>query len=251
MAIKLDTSKFVRNLANKHKLVPHLDRAIESGEFEWEYKFPGPKEQDDAWHPSGHCTPSVYDLWQMATSEPEERKLPASLLKTFQVGHFWHQYLQFVTVEKLGFATWDEIECSATRSWVSNPSFEDEPEPYHWVKGSADICPVHIPVHGDYLVDIKTMKSGDYKQNGMPRWCADKYECQANIYMDLFDIDRAIILCVLKDSPHDMKELEFVKNQPLIDAIYDKWHIVAECIATEVEPDIEFSIELPLKGIVL
>lgn len=250
MAIKLDTSKFVRNLANKHKLVPHLDRAIQGGEFEWSYEFPGPKKGDTAWHPSGHCTPSVYDLWSIATTEPAERKLPASLLKTFQVGHFWHQYLQFVTVEKLEFAEWGEIECTGAKGWGDYGPGGGY-EPFHWVKGSADICPVHIPVHGEYLIDFKTMKSADYKQNGMPRWCADKYECQANIYMDLFNIDQAIIVCILKDSPHDMKEFEFVKNQPLIDAIYDKWHIAAECIATEVEPDIEFNIELPLKGIVL
>ncbi len=87
MSIKLDTSKFVKNLALKNKLVPHLDRAIARGEFKWEYKFPGPRQPDQAWHPSGDCTPSVYDLWHKATGKPEERVLPASPLKTFQLAN--------------------------------------------------------------------------------------------------------------------------------------------------------------------
>jgi hypothetical protein len=244
MAIKLDTSKFVKNLAQRNKLVPHLDKAIAQGEFEWKYEFPGPKVQDNAWHPSGDCTPSVYELYHQAVSPPEERRFPASLFKTFQVGHFWHQYLQFITVERLGFAGWDEIERTGEKSW----GHREGTRPYCWVRGSADICPCSIPGHGDYLVDFKTMKSSDFKQNGMPNWCVAKYECQINIYMDLFDIDQALILCILKDSPHDMKEFAFSRNQPLIDAIYDKWHMVSDCLNAEVEPDPDFDIPLPLVG---
>ena len=38
-------------------------------------------------------------------------------------------------------------------------------------------------------------------------------------------MEKAIILKVQKDSPHDLAEVELVRNQPLIEAIYDKWKI--------------------------
>ncbi len=60
-----DKSKAVINLVNHGKLTPHLERAIGEGEFPWEYKFEE-KEDDDAWHPSGHCIPSTAELYKIA-----------------------------------------------------------------------------------------------------------------------------------------------------------------------------------------
>jgi hypothetical protein len=70
-----------------------------------------------------------------------------------------------------------------------------------------------------------------------------------NVYMDFFDYDRALIVAVNKDTPHDFKEFEFRRNQPLIDVIYDKWKFVAECLQDEDRPDADddLGFELPLE----
>lgn len=238
MAIKLDTSKFVKNLVKGHKLAPHLDRSIGEQEFEWKAEFEV-KKGDDAFHPSGDCLPSAYSLYHSAMGA--EHKAPSTALrKTFQVGHFWHAYIQWIVVERLQFCTWDEIEVKSERRWKDGP--------YGWARGAADIGPCRIPVHGDYLVDIKTMGAHDFKLQGLPGWCAAKYEAQVNIYMDWLDLEKALILCVSKDSPHDFKEFEFVRNQPLIDAIYNKWYLVKDCFDQEVEPPEDYEIALPIKG---
>lgn len=240
MAIKLKKTQFVTNLIKNHKLAGHIDKAIGDGEFSWTADF-SPKVGDDAWHPSGDCVPNANALYHGALKLQEERQRPsAGLLKAFTVGHFWHAYIQHIVVERLGFSDWSEIECKGETRWGDKP--------FQWATGSADIAPCRIPVHGDFLVDIKTMGSHDFRQNNLPAWCASKYECQINVYMDWFDLDRAIILCVSKDSPHDFKEFEYHRNQPLIDSIYDKWKLVGRCLENEVEPPQDYETILPLVG---
>lgn len=238
MAIKLDNSKFVRNLVKGHKLVPHLDNALGKGEFNWEAKFES-KQADDAFHPSGDCVPTAHQLYTKATAYADTT-VSASMLKTYTVGHFWHAYIQHIVVEKLHFANWQGIERQKVKRWAAGP--------YGSMRGAADIAPCSIPVHGDYLVDIKTMGGHDYRQNGLPKWCAPKYECQVNVYMDWFDLEKCIILCVSKDSPHDFKEFLFERNQPLIDAIYAKWQLVKDCYDASIEPDPSYDPNLPLLG---
>jgi hypothetical protein len=244
LAVKLDRTAF-KSLARNDILVPHLDKVIGEGDFPWVFDYT-PKEEDDAWHPSGHCTPSVHELWLIATGQATEKPIQAGLRKTFIVGHFWHQYLQHLIVEKLGFATADDIERKGCKVWCDNCS--GSPSPFWWATGSGDIAPCAIPTHGDYLVDIKTMNNNAFNGGRIPEYYKDKWECQTNIYMDFFDLDRAIILGVMKDSPHEFKEFEFERNQPLIDAIYTKWKLVGKCIAEEVEPPVDEDIELPLVG---
>lgn len=261
LGIKLEKTAFVRNLIKNQKLAGHIDKAIGSGEFDWRADF-NSKHGDDGWHPSGDCLPSANSLYHKALNADDplvaKSPHPVSLLKTFQVGHFWHAYIQYVVVNILGFATDEDIECRGYRGWgsevktryfgVNGDGTRARWKPYHYATGSADIAPCRIPVHGDYLVDIKTMGAHDYRQNGLPRWCASKYEAQINIYMDLFDLEHAIILCVSKDSPHDFKEFEFNRNQPLIDAIYSKWKLVGQCIEDGVEPPEAYDVALPITG---
>lgn len=236
MAVKIDKTRFTREFANKSKLVHFIDRAIErTPEFEWEAKF-SPKKPDKGFHPSSDCLPSALNLYQ-SIAYPEARVIGCDLKKTFTVGHFWHQYLQYVLVELLEFASWDDIERHATHIWGDGKDYE-------FVSGSTDaICNI---LDDRYLIDIKTQKSIDFRLNHLPEWCADKYRCQINIYMDLFDIDQAIILCVNKDSPHNFKEYMFARDQKLIDAIYKKWKIVGECLKEGVEPTSKQEVILPL-----
>lgn len=238
LALRLDKSLLVKNLVLNHKLVQHIDKEIDKGEFEWKAEFI-PKTEDDAFHPSSWCMPSAYTLYHMALGA--EAKSPSvSLRKSFVVGHFWHAYIQQIVVESLGFATWDQVERRGETRWGDGP--------YHWATGAGDIAPCTIPAHGEYLIDIKTMGTHDFRPNKLPNWCAAKYECQVNIYMDWFDLDRALILCVQKDSPHDMKEFSFSRNQPLIDAVYGKWKLVSECLDKNVEPPEDYHVEMPIEG---
>jgi hypothetical protein len=255
MALKLDKSKLVRNLAAKTKLIPHLDKFIkEHGDFAWHYDY-SPKEGDDGWHPSGDCTPSLNELYWKA-KEPTKEDFGASLIKTFQVGHFWHQYLQ-ECVLYLGFAGGGDIERRGIQGWGELVNRETPPhlnaprdffQPFHYATGSGDVAPCQVPGHGEYVVDFKTMGTHDFKRNGMPDWCKDKYEAQINIYMDFFELDKALIVCILKDTPHDMKEFSFTRNQPLIDAIYQKWDLVSHCLVEGIEPPQDEVIELPFRG---
>jgi hypothetical protein len=92
------------------------------------------------------------------------------------------------------------------------------------------------------------MGSHAFRNNDPPASATDKWECQMSIYMDFFDLDEAIILGINKDSPHDFKEFTYLRNQPLVEAIYDKWKLVAMCLNEEVEPPVDEDIELPLQG---
>lgn len=227
MAIKLDKTQLVKNLIKRHKLVTHLDRVIGDEEFVWEFTY-SPKVGDDAWHPSGDCTPSAYSLWRKGIGDVEEKPFGVSLRKTFMVGHFWHQYLQHIVLDKLQFCNPDAIERRGVNRWGEGA--------FHWATGSADIAPCDIPGHGEFCVDFKTMGSFDYKRTGLPDWCAAKYECQINIYMDFFDLERGLIVAINKDSPHDMKEFEFRRNDQLIAEIYDKWKLVSEWLDDDFVP---------------
>lgn len=238
MALQIDRKSFGR-LAVGDKLVPHLDKAIGLGDFKWKFDY-SPKEVDDAWHPSGDCTPSTRDLYLKATGRVEDNPIPAALRKTFLVGHFWHQYIQYILVEQLGYATASNIERKGERRWADGP--------YRWVTGSADVAPLVLPSGDEYLLDIKTMNAHNFRGQNAPAWAVDKWECQVNIYMDFFDLDKAIILGVMKDSPHDFREFEFTRNDELIQALYSKWKLVGRCIDAEVEPPADGDEDLPLQG---
>jgi len=235
--VKLGNS--FKKAAQQQKLVPHLDKAIGQGDFVWDYTY-HPKEGDQAWHPSGDCTPSMRDLYLKARGELVEKPITTSLYKAFAVGHFWHQYLQWTLIHQLEFCDEQAVERPGSKSWGDGPFQE--------VRGSADVAPVVIPVHGEFLLDVKTMNGWDFNKSGPPLWSVDKWECQTNIYMDFFDLDRAIILGVQKDSPHEFKEFEFRRNEPLIEALYLKWRLVSECLAQDLEPPESETIELPLMG---
>lgn len=255
MALKLQGKNFnkdnlVKNMVLNHKLVTHLDRAIAKFDEPWEFKYE-PKQDDDAWHPSGHCTPSLHELWLHAQHREVEDISP-SLRKTFMVGHFYHQYLQHVVLHKLGFAHEHSIERRGAKVWQwldsADPDVASLPKPWNWATGSADIAPCKIPHHGLFVVDFKTMNTLDYKRNHPPERFADKWECQLNVYMDWFDLERGLVVAVQKDSPHEMKEFEYRRNEPLIAAIYEKWNIVAQCLDEGIEPPADEEFPLPLVG---
>jgi hypothetical protein len=259
MSPSFTLADFRKDLSPKYKLVPLLDKAIADFDEEWEFKYE-PKRGDLFWHPSGHCTPKPSDLYDLAhdrlNGAPEDREFKRKMAKFGPVGHFWHQFLQHIMV-RYDMVSADAIERSANKGWDlggdkvyawEGPDMEKFRRPFHACVGSADVAP-WTHKGNDYIVDFKTMSSRSFQAVTLPPGFAAKYECQMNVYMDFFDYDRALIVAVNKDTPHDFKEFEFRRNQPLIDVIYDKWKFVAECLQDEDRPDADDDqgFELPLE----
>lgn len=237
--IKLDSSKFSKGLVKGYKLVPYLEKAIAESSLEWTCPPFTKKKGDDAFHPSSDCLPSIQDLyWDRVT--PYSQKLPGSLNKSFQIGTFVHCFLQHIIVEELGFADWDAIEAIREKGWGRKT--QGKFKPYHWVRGAGDVAPLKIPGYDPILLDIKTCNTFDFKQKGLPQGFKDKYYCQVQIYMDLFDLDEAIILKFQKDSPHEMEEVPIFRCQEAIDIIYEKWKIVSRAIESNTAPTQELSL---------
>lgn len=236
------------NLATGDILAPFLDKALCEFDEPWEFSYE-PKGSDDAWHPSGDCTPDVLHLFEKATRQHEKESRSGSLLKSFMVGHFWHQWIQHVVVEKLEMADPDDIERTGLSHW--GPWLTEDPwptaQPYHWVTGKGDIAPLVAPKWTG-VVDIKTMSSHQFKTGQIPSWAKDKYKCQINIYMDLFDQEHGMILAVNKDAPHDFKEFTYERDDELIEAIYRKWKYVSHLVDNNQKPTEEDEDEyrLPL-----
>jgi hypothetical protein len=263
--------KFAKNLAAQHILVPHLDQYFSTEVSDFVFRLE-PKEKDFAWHPSGDCTPPVTELYHMALDR-QAGVGTSKVSKAFPVGHFWHQLLQKAVVD-LGFATPDAIERRGKRTWgdliVPDTSAWDEanrhvnienmygvmrpkphPQPFHWATGQGDVAPLLMPGHGPMVVDFKTMSNRDYGRDNspMPGWVAEKYEAQINIYMDFFDMQIAMILAVQKDTPHGFKEFLYERNQPLIDAVYEKWYFVSDCLDEGVCPSEKDNKDFALDGL--
>ena len=255
MTVKFDKTKLTKSLAQNNILVPFLDRAFETFDEPWTFDYTE-KVGDDAWHPSGDCCPSVTALYAKAMGK-ERDIITGSLRKSFMVGHYWHQLIQYIVVEKLQFAEWDAIERKGQKTW-GMPAFADctmhcigghsehceawrpiGPQPYHWVTGSGDFAPLRAP-RWTGIVDIKTIGGAQFKEcvtsKKLPPRFDAKYTAQINIYMDLFDEEKGLILGVNKDSPHDFIEFQFNRNQELIDAIYAKWRFVSGCLDKGEEP---------------
>ena len=238
MPTKFTKASFPQTLKRSGILVPHLE-AYDKWDQPWEFKYE-PKEHDDAWHPSGDCLPSAADLYDQKLRE-ERRPISPQLQRTFLVGHFWHQVIQKVVVE-LGYAAPEDIERTGVHGWGKPWAEADDRkwyQPYQWVRGQADICPLILP-RWSGLCDIKTMNTNDWTESErtglLPLRFADKYEAQMNIYMHLFDQERALILGVNKDSSKFI-EFQFERNQQLIDEVLGKWEYVGECLAQGIAPD--------------
>lgn len=277
--LKFDKSKLVKDLGKKEKLVPFLDKAWETFDDPWTFDYT-PKVGDHGWHPSGHCTPTVTELFDYALAfleahperpanfsgklvRPPVERMGARNRKAFMNGHYWHQAIQYVVVNKLEWCGADDIERSAKKVWGEDDSWGSgvsallpRLKAFHYVTGSGDIVPCVSP-NWTGLVDIKTMKHDHFRANGLPQdtyggdySTADKYECQVNIYMDLFNQNSAIILAVDKDNG-DFKEFMFERNQDLIDTIYDKWKFVSTMLdhpGVEPEDGDDDLFPLPLTG---
>jgi len=256
-----------------YRVAPAIDNWLDNNpEKEWGFHFE-PKISDDAWHPSGDCTPSVYDLWLKATGQSVRKPISVSLKKTFGVGHYYHQWIQWILTDELKWCKAENVERRGGRNWgdleeveyeepgpdngwglfpkSDEPTTAYRPAPYHWATGSADVAPLELPDDTLVLFDIKSMASSDIRANRPPARFVDKWESQLAVYLDWFpECEYGLILGVGKDSPHQFAEYKFHKNPELVETIYNKWKFVSEAIdlSEDVVPEDDDYFELPLKG---
>lgn len=262
--MKIDKTK-IRGFGKKQILAPYIDKELRTFDEPWKASFE-PKGGDTAWHPSSHCDMSPTKLYNYAvdymdtTDEPSEAlPISESLRKSFAVGHFWHQFLQYIVTEQLKFCTWDTVEHRGSNIWKYKNKISGShlPEPFHWATGSADHSEIDLPSGWNGIIDYKTINGPIFSKISKEEipfnefGFAAKYECQINIYMDFFDKDKGMIFGICKDSPHAFHEWIFERNQSLIDAIYAKWSYVSDCLDKEEAPDPEVQFELPLQGVAL
>lgn len=286
MATRLKKNAGNRNLIQalglNYRVAPFIDKFIdENPEYSWTFTLE-PKIGDDAFHPSGDCTPSVYELWY-SKKFPEPRALTISNKKTFSLGHYYHQWLQDILV-RIDFCKPEDLEVRGGHHWDTDPiwmgsedwsdgdierpwpgnawalwpnrtkkyEYEGElydafgcwrPHPYHWCTGSADALPT-LPDGTQPIVDFKSMASRDMAVDYPPERYVKKWECQGAMYCEWHDRDEIIFIGVNKDSPHNFKEFTFKRNPELVNAIYEKWQIVSYALDEDVELAEEDDIDL-------
>src|SRR5882672_1777489 len=100
------SSQFARNFTDTSLLVPHLNNWFAVAEFPEEIVLtirPN-KEKDDAFHPSSalQCSRELYA--KLEDDLPPERTRMESE-KTFMIGRYYHEMIQYIVVEGLGLAT--------------------------------------------------------------------------------------------------------------------------------------------------
>lgn len=225
----MDSSKLLRTLTvNKGTiLAPLIDQYQARGEFppSWEISIRNNKVWDPYFHPSSDCFTDPVTLYLEKTDRIRKRKISPNLQRTFDCGHMWHGYIQSILID-MGLVAPSNVE---------QPLLHEHSSPSFIGKGTADLVDVHIPGHGYWLVDIKTMRKDDF---GAPsELTMKKYFAQVNCYGDWLDTEKMLILGICKDSPHEFREWIVQKDTDTLSEIYDRWAYVAECISIGVEPD--------------
>lgn len=233
-------SKFLKKLAKKEILIPHLDAYIAKGDFpHYQFDINPHKERDTYFHPSGDCTPCERTLFAKFSGDLAGKGLVASSHKNFMVGHFWHFWLQNILTEGLGFAEERDIERKLL--WKS---------PEGWtVTGAADVAYCDVPGYEKpFLVDFKTMNARQFAETSIPDYVLKKWTAQVNVYMDLlhqidvvrsdvmYQPEQCIMIVIQKDTPHAFKEVVIDYDPDLVQEIYWKWDRVWDALENDFPP---------------
>jgi hypothetical protein len=241
---KFDSKKLLKTLTAGQGsiLAPHLDEYLKKGKFppEFTITISNRREPDPYFHPSSDCYTPPIELWKRRKGLLISRKTPAALHRTFAVGHMWHGYLQNILID-MGFVQPDNVELTLQKTIFESPEVIG--------KGTADLVDVQIPGHGSWLVDIKTMGRREFEA-GAHEYTMMKWQAQVNCYMDWLGTEKAFILAVCKDSPHAFREYQIVRDQNLLDEIYDRWLYTQYCLDNDKEPEVREDIpkELQARG---
>jgi hypothetical protein len=210
-------------------LVPLIESYQRQAQFpeKWQIEIRNRKDPDGFFHPSSHAfvPPSV--LYQDMRGLLIHAKPSPALRRTFDCGHMWHGYIQAMLLE-MGYVTKENIEHYVVAEREGKFGLFTG-------AGTGDLVDVQIPGHGSWLVDIKTMNKVEFEQGANP-FTMKKWVAQVSCYMDWFDADRAMILAVSKDSPHDFREYQILKDVPMLQEIYDRWSYVRWCLDNDEKP---------------
>ena len=210
-------------------LVPLIEAYQQKAKFpaEWTIKIRNEKENDGYYHPSSDAFTDVHDLWLAKQGRLAPRPISPALRRTFDVGHMVHGYLQGIVMD-MGLVVPENVE-----RYTKQP-LEGKYGAFTGA-GTGDLVDVEIPGYGLWYVDIKTMRKSEFEQGAnedtMKKWVA-----QLSCYMDWFQIDKAMILAFSKDSPHDMREYQILKDGSMLEQIYDRWSYVQYCLEKGIEP---------------
>lgn len=245
-------NKFLKGLGRGEILVPHLNRWFNqdfTGHPDIPFSVSPDKPKDDAFHPSSHgvgCS-----RMQFASFDPRvQDRLTAKKFnpKVGLNGHMWHGLLQWVVVEGLGYATWDDVEARYGKyRWAGEEFGYDALRPWReptrpkeaawWCTGSVDIANLTVPGRDEkYIVDIKTMQPNIYAMPLPPDNFWHKYQAQTQLYMDWTDTDLCILLCVEAGNPFGFKEIMIERDRDYANYIYEKWNDVSVGLVTGVAP---------------
>ena len=233
----LDTKKLSRSLmlGRGSILVPHIDAYLERGKFppEWNLTIKNDKETRDygeakiRFSAGSDAIPAASELYKKVTGQLIPEKISAQTRRTFDCGTMWHEYLGAILTD-MGFVDPENVERYHIQKIVN-----DQGTAYG--SGMGDLVGVSIPGHGEWLIDMKTMKKADF-EGELPSYLWDKYVAQINIYGDWFVYDKLMILGIEKDSPHRLREWIVQPDKDLVQTVYDKWIYVMNCVETRTEP---------------
>jgi hypothetical protein len=146
--------------------------------------------------------------------------------KVFMIGRYYHELLQYIIVEALGFATWGDVEKEHDMNFVTPGGTR------YRVRGFLDVARCEIPGQpGPVLVDVKTMTSRVYGMGQPPADLMEKYEAQVKLYLEFEDLPTGIIVVAEKDNPHRFREIVVERDGALVDRIMEGWDFVADCLA--------------------
>jgi hypothetical protein len=189
----------LRGLASGEILIPALQTALHDPSFSaLDIHIGGfqKREPDGYFHPSGHATWNVRQLalYRMAPHLLEQGVMPYTGTLSITQGHFWHAFIQHI-LKECGLLIKDEV------------GFTDEA---FQRKGHMD------GLLKDEGLEIKTINSR--RINSMVSEEAlkqDKYQywCQAQEYLDVFNLPQMRFLFITPDFPFPMKEF-VVKANP-------------------------------------
>jgi hypothetical protein len=236
-------ANFLKSMAKRDLLVPHLDGWFSRAEFPptIDFSIRLHKEPDDAYHPSSDAALCAQALYAKKAGDADARPFTGSSYKSFMAGHYWHEVIQYILLE-LGFSKPEDIEKERRAfSWgngllVDNGNVPPGDPPRWWARGYIDVAHCNIPGQGDYLVDIKTMGGHSYKAQRMDADLWAKYYAQMQCYLDWENQEKCILLCVEKDSPHRFREILIDRDPAFVEKIYQRWDVVTEALKAGVPP---------------
>lgn len=237
----MDSKALLRTLTINYGdiLVPYIEAYLTAGKFpkEWQITIANTKPDDGFFHPSSDAFATPRSLYLKKKKMDERIRPSAALTKTFACGHMWHGYIENI-IEDMGLVQHSNIERYVT-------TILDGPYGPFTGAGTGDLVGVQIPNKGEWLVDIKTMKKDEFEA-GAHAMTYKKWVAQVSCYMDWFELDQAMVLAVCKDSPHQFREYHILKDQNVLDEIYDRWSYTWMCLATNQMPEDKYIPEDPL-----